>query len=374
MALSRDENFEDGAYAADARGVMRQLPEFIRSAATDIFYRNTPPAVFLIGATRFLGPYILHEILDSPTEARVIAHVLAEDAAVGLNRLESTMKAYGLWSLAWINTSRLEVVIGDISKPQLGLCQNFWHRLLDEVDIVVHNGAQANWMLPYSRLQAPNVLSTMACILSTTSQELGTAVPETGDLEGSRKGLGTGYGQSKWASEFIVGARPNIVNTVNAIPVTRVSRIIIAAALHLPVATGQSLGVAQVTSHPRLTLNERIGALETYGYRVPMVSYQEWCTRIKKYVYDDSKAETRALLPLFHFVMGDLPTNTIAPELENANAAAALRLCADFGHVLAYLVAVGFLPAPAEKGGSKLPRLGGTIFEALPAGRRSARP
>ena len=164
MALSRDENFEDGAYAADARGVMRQLPEFIRSAATDIFYRNTPPAVFLIGATRFLGPYILHEILDSPTEARVIAHVLAEDAAVGLNRLESTMKAYGLWSLAWINTSRLEVVIGDISKPQLGLCQNFWHRLLDEVDIVVHNGAQANWMLPYSRLQAPNVLSTMACV------------------------------------------------------------------------------------------------------------------------------------------------------------------------------------------------------------------
>ena len=90
--------------------------------------------------------------------------------------------------------------------------------------------------------------------------------------------------------------------------------------------------------------------------------------------------------------MGDLPAKTIAPELEKANAVAALRLydkkrvsreCSmaanavvmrTLGMYLAYLVAVGFLPAPAEKGGSKLPRLNGTILEALPAGRRSARP
>ncbi|KAK3167903.1 putative NRPS-like protein biosynthetic cluster [Lepraria neglecta] len=463
MPLSGDENVEDEAYAADARDLVRQLPEFIRSAAADWDYANTPPTVFLTGATGFLGSYILHELLDGPTKARVIAHVRAEDAAVGLNRLESTMKAYGLWSPAWITTSRLEVevVFGDISKPQLSLCQNFWHRLLDEVDIVIHNGAQVNWMLPYSRLQAANVLSTLACIrlcatgkpkrlafVSSTStldneyyvrlsQEIGTAVLETDDLEGSRKGLGTGYGQSKWASEFIVreagrrglvgaiirpgyitgdpgsgisvtddflirlwkgslqvGARPNIANTVNTVPVTQVSRIVVAAALHLPAAIGQSLGVAQVTSHPRLTLNEWIGALETYGYRVPIVSYQEWCTRIKEYVHDDSKEE-HALLPLYHFVMGDLPANTIAPELDNANAAAALRLydkkamsreCSmaanavgvrTLGMYLAYLVAVGFLPAPAEKGGCKLPRLDGTMLEALAAGRvggRSARP
>lgn len=32
----------------------------------------------------------------------------------------------------------------------------------------------------------------------------GTFVPESDDLEGSRKGLGTGYGQSKWVSEYLV--------------------------------------------------------------------------------------------------------------------------------------------------------------------------
>ena len=67
-----------------------------------------------------------------------------------------------------------------------------------------------------------------------------------------------------WKGSLQVGARPNIVNTVNAVPVTPVSRIVVAAALHLPAATGQSLGVAQVTSHPRLTLNEWIVALETW--------------------------------------------------------------------------------------------------------------
>jgi L-aminoadipate-semialdehyde dehydrogenase len=55
-----------------------------------------------------------------------------------------------------------------------------------------------------------------------------------------------------------------------------------------------------------------------------MVSYQEWCT-VKEYVSDNTKEE-HALLPLFHFVVGDLPTNTIAPELDDANAAAALKV------------------------------------------------
>ena len=32
----------------------------------------------------------------------------------------------------------------------------------------------------------------------------GVPVPESDDLSGSRKGLGTGYGQSKWVSECLV--------------------------------------------------------------------------------------------------------------------------------------------------------------------------
>jgi L-2-aminoadipate reductase len=84
-------------------------------------------------------------------------------------------------------------------------------------------------VLPYSRLRETNVISTVTALslcsvgkaknfglVSSTSvldtdyyvklsdkslAEGGTGVPESDDLEGSRKGLGTGYGQSKWAAE-----------------------------------------------------------------------------------------------------------------------------------------------------------------------------
>ena len=461
LPLPGDAPGQDEAYAADARDLANQLPASVQSAALTWDQAGTP-TVFLTGATGFLGSYILRELLEGPAKARVIAHVRAKDSAEGLSRLETTAKAYGLWSPEWTSSSRLEAVVGDISKPHLGLTDSIWERLVNEVDVVVHNGAQVNWMLPYSSLRSPNVLSTMNCIelcangkpkrlafISSTSAldndhyvELSrtdkNGVQEADDLEGSRKGLGTGYGQSKWASEFVVreagrrglvgaivrpgyitgdpasgisvtddflvrlwkgclqvGARPDIGNTLNAVPVTQVSRIVVAAALHLSAVLNQPLGVAQVTGHPRPTLNQWIGALEMYGYQAPQVSYDEWRNKVKDYVNNGSQKEEHALLPLFHFVVGDLPANTIAPELNDANAAASVQrydgvsdsqadpLAASaigvetLGMYLAYLVAIGFLPRPTAKGERELPALDEARLQELMAGGlggRSAKP
>lgn len=68
-------------------------------------------------------------------------------------------------------------------------------------------------------------------------------------------------------------------------------------------------------------------------------------------------------MPLYHFVTADLPSNTKAPELADSHAAAALRADATWsgidasagsgvtedlvGLYVSYLVALGFLPAPA---------------------------
>lgn len=433
MPLAGDRNVEDEAYAADARDLVKQLPETVEGAKST----DGTPTVFLTGATGFLGSYILRELLEGPLKARVIAHVRARNPADGLSRLEKITTAYGLWRPEW--ASRVEVVVGDISKPLLGVSQSVWDRLCKEVDAVIHNGAQVNWMLPYSSMRAANVLSTMACVdlcvtgkpkriafVSSTStldnehylqlNSTDKGVVETDDLEGSRKGLGTGYGQSKWASEYIVreagrrglvgaiirpgyitgdpesgisvtddflvrlwkgcvqvGARPDIANPLNAVPVTQVSRIVVASAFHLPTAIGQSLGVAQVTTHPQITLNEWVGAVESYGYKMPVVPYKEWSDKVTEYVNDSSKTEEHALLPLFHFVTGNLPADTVARKLDDTNAAASLKLYDQknaenplagnvmkvdtIGMYVAYLVAAGFLPAPTEKGERELPKV-----------------
>ncbi|KAL5338832.1 L-aminoadipate-semialdehyde dehydrogenase large subunit [Aspergillus crustosus] len=444
----------DEAYSADARDLAGKLPTSIPGSTGS----EAAVTAFLTGATGFLGSYILSTILESNKETRVIAHVRCKDAAAGLQRLKGIAETYGLWREDW--SGRVEVVPGDIAKPQLGMSSQDWDRITQKADLIIHNGAQVNWMLPYSSLRSANVLSTMECVTLCTSgkpkrfafvsststldtdhyvslsqQSIasgGTGVPETDDLHGSAKGLGTGYGQSKWASEYIVReagrrglagvvirpgyitgdpasgfsvtddfllrywkaciqvqARPDIPgNTINQVPVTHVSRIVVASVLHPP---AQPLGVVQITSHPRLTINEYLGSLETYGYSVPQVPYREWCSLLQNYVADEKNtgAHELALLPLFHFVVGDLPSNSLAPELDDVNATSALRAFGvvpedlsdravtteTIGRYLAFLVGTGFLPAPTATGTKTIPEVDTQRLQALGSlGGRSSKP
>lgn len=86
-------------------------------------------------------------------------------------------------------------------------------------------------------------------------------------------------------------------------------------------------------------------------------------------------------MPLYHFVTADLPSNTRAPELDDANAAAALRADAKWsgkdvsqgsavteeliGLYISYLVDIGFLSAPVTVGEKPLPK--GSISDAQKA-------
>ncbi|KAI9166295.1 L-2-aminoadipate reductase large subunit [Paramyrothecium foliicola] len=123
--------------------------------------------------------------------------------------------------------------------------------------------------------------------------------------------------------------------------VTQVSRIIAATAFHLTAATAQTLAVANITGRPRLTMTSRIAALEVFGYAVPAVNYDEWTSRSRSYVADSYTHQDRerikegvngtkaqgehALLPLFHFVVNDLPANPAEAELDDTSAPASGR-------------------------------------------------
>ncbi|KAK3309855.1 uncharacterized protein B0T15DRAFT_16277 [Chaetomium strumarium] len=451
----------EDAYAKSLDELLRQLPETFLSADAETLASAENLTIFLTGATGFLGSYLLRDVLDrTARNVKLIAHVRGvKEPSAALARLQRSLQGYGLWKDEW--AGRLSAVVGDLSKAQLGIDDATWQTLAQEVDVVIHNGATVHWVKRYQDMMAPNVLSTVDamrlcnegkakafCFVSSTSvldtdyyiqlseKQTSTgqgAVMEEDDMNGSRTGLGTGYGQTKWVSEqlireagrrgllgsivrpgYILGdsetgvcnvddflirmlkgciqlsARPHIINTVNAVPVNHVARVVVASALN-PLSSG-GVHVVHVTAHPRLRMNEYLSILEYYGYKTPEVSYQAWKEELEKFVSAgalEKDQEQHALMPLYHFCMNDLPANTRAPEMDDRNAVAVLKADADrwtgvddstghgisredVGRYLAYLAEVRFVPRPSGRG-RPLPEMKPEVLAALAAGGTGGR-
>jgi L-2-aminoadipate reductase len=255
-------------------------------------------------------------------------------------------------------------------------------------------------------------------ILSTGGQ----GIPESDELMGSGSALPTGYGQSKWVSEQLVleagrrglkstiirpgyivgdsvtggprseaslltlvsntddflirllkgcvqlGLAPEIYNTVNMVPVDHVAHIISAASL---VSLNPGACIIHVTGHPRSRFVDILSSLSEYGFNVSAIDYVPWRIALERYTILESK--DNALYPLLHFVLDDLPQSTKAPELDDKNAQAILKLdlspsdsakserkgvtVNEMGLYLSYLVAIGFLEPPRGVGRRTLPKL-----------------
>lgn len=224
---------EGFSYSKSLDQLLLELSNSYQTADAASIRARSNPTVFLTGSTGFLGAFVIKDLLERTSrKIRVIAHVRAKDHKSGLDRLRRSLLAYGLWKDEW--AARLSAVIGDLSKSQLGMSAQTWRNLTQEVDVVIHNGATVHWVRKYQDMMATNVLSTIDSMklcnegkpktftfISSTSvldsdyyiklseEAIRTgrsSVSEEDDLEGSRVGLSTGYGQSKWVSEQLVRA------------------------------------------------------------------------------------------------------------------------------------------------------------------------
>ncbi|KAK5632643.1 hypothetical protein RRF57_008357 [Xylaria bambusicola] len=319
------------------------------------------------------------KLLGSLDSKYQTADPAALSPAAALERLQRSLRGYGVWEDSW--STRLSAVIGDLSQPRLGLDEKTWNEVGDAADVIIHNGALVHWVKQYKDLERSNVLSTLDASASTSTGQ--GAVMEADDMMGSRSGLGTGYGQSKWVSEqlvreagrrgllgsiirpgYILGdaatgvcnnddflirmlkgciqlsSRPRIINTVNAVPVGHVSTAVVAASLNpVPAETPSNssssdvgVHVIHITAHPRLRMNEYLSILSYYGYDVPEVDYNNWKAQLETFVsagFVQKDEEQSALMPLFHMVTNDLPSTTRAPELDDRNAVTVLKADAD---------------------------------------------
>jgi thioester reductase-like protein len=121
---------------------------------------SPPGVVLLTGATGFLGCHILEEVMKQ-TDARVICLVRGDGPEDAQARLSHALTARGIDGL---DAQRIEVVVGDLAAPRLGLDNDLWHRLDAEVDVIFHTGALVSWLALYEQVRAANVLGTCAII------------------------------------------------------------------------------------------------------------------------------------------------------------------------------------------------------------------
>jgi thioester reductase-like protein len=171
---------------------------------------SKPEAVFLTGATGFVGAFLLHELLESNITAYCL--VRANDAEQAATRLVETLNHYGLWKANYENL--LNPIVGDLTQPLFGLTEDQFNELAEQVDAICHSGALVDWMLPLDAYLGPNVVGTHEA-LRLASRGRGKVVhyistvatlPKYLGYEVSKDDREYGYLTSKWMGEQMVAA------------------------------------------------------------------------------------------------------------------------------------------------------------------------
>ena len=190
--------------------------------------------VLLTGATGFLGRYLALEWLERMdlVDGKVIALVRGRSDEEARARLDATFDSGDPKLLQHYRalSGHLEVIAGDKGEANLGLSQEVWQRLADEVDVIIDPAALVNHVLPYSELFGPNALGTAELIrialttrikpfayVSTIAVGGGVApgaFTEEADVrvmsasrivdDNPATGYANGYGNSKWAGEVLL--------------------------------------------------------------------------------------------------------------------------------------------------------------------------
>lgn len=327
------------------------LDEDIRPQSPVTELNVEPKAVFVTGGTGFLGAFLLHDLLEK-TSADVYCLTRADSVEAGHQRLQKNLQRYDLWEDT--AAKRIIPVLGDISKPLLGMDEAQFNALSQQVDSIYHSAAVLNYILPYAALKKPNVQGTqeilrLACLSKTkpvhyvssvavfeSPSYAGRTLTETDDLN-STEGMVIGYSHSKWVAEQVVllardrglpvtihrasfisgdsktgitntndfvcmmlkqcfqmGVLPDLDFTLDASPVDYVSGSIV----HLSLQK-DSLGKVFHLQHPQpVPLTNLVSACQSLGIDLRQVPYREWTKTLQEHATGSDNPFYR-LIPFF---------------------------------------------------------------------------
>jgi thioester reductase-like protein len=200
---------------ANERKLAFALPESAPAPVT-----STLNHVLLTGGTGFIGPFLIKSLLEQ-TRAKIYVLVRASDEDRGQQRLKAAMDSMGRCSsgLMQMFEARVVPICGDLGQPNLGLAQEVWDFLANEMDAIFHNGATVNYLFNYDRMRDANVKGTNEALrlafegrpkefnYVSTTFIFGWAVKSTlyeTDGNENMELLDFGYSQSKWVAEKVV--------------------------------------------------------------------------------------------------------------------------------------------------------------------------
>ena len=196
-------------------------PEIAPRGAPRITRLSEASSVLVTGTTGFLGAFLLDELVRAAgPDTRFYCLVRDRDSGKGgsTNRVLDTLRFYGLAGHS--AGDRIVPVAGDLTQPRMGLDNDEYRRLAEEVDLIFHCAASVNYAYPYSAAKPHTVGGTLevlkfACtdvakpiqyISSNGVFPGGDDNPylENSDIDGFVNRMEGGYNQAKWVAERLV--------------------------------------------------------------------------------------------------------------------------------------------------------------------------
>ena len=190
---------------------------------------NKTTSILLTGANGFLGIHLLNE-LHSIKHLTIYCLVRANNLLEGKKIIEDSITRY---NLEFSVDDRIILILGDLSKPYLGISKDLYLFLAKEIDEIYHNGAFVNHLYNYEMLRAANVLgtnevlkfadnfkrkrihyiSTLSALSNFTGKD-GHVIEEFISSE-SNIPPNDGYSQTKWVSEKLLTEATNRNFSIN---------------------------------------------------------------------------------------------------------------------------------------------------------------